>query len=114
MNLNDIVALANAGFTKAEIAKMITTFGNETEVSSPATEAPAQEAPVQEAPVQEAPVQEAPAPENNFDAMFNNLNNKIDTLANAVYSSNIANSRQPKEETSEDVFKFMFGKDDKK
>lgn len=104
MNLNDIVALANAGFTKAEIAKMITTFGNETEASAPATEAPAQE----------TPVQEAPAPENNFDAMFNNLNNKIDTLANAVYSTNIANSRQPKEETSEDVFKFMFGKDDKK
>lgn len=104
MNLNDIVALANAGFTKAEIAKMIKTFGNETEVSAPATEAPAQE----------ATVQEAPAPENNFDAMFNNLNSKIDTLANAVYSTNIANSRQPKEETSEDVFKFMFGKDDKK
>lgn len=104
MNLNDIVALANAGFTKAEIAKMITTFGNEAEAAAPAPEAPAQE----------APVQEAPTPENNFDAMFNNLNSKIDTLANAVYSSNIANSRQPKEETSEDVFKFMFGKDDKK
>lgn len=102
MNLNDIVALANAGFTKAEIAKMITTFGNETEAPAPAPEAPAPEAPAPE------------APENNFDAMFNNLNSKIDTLANAVYSSNIANSRQPKEETSEDVFKFMFGKDDKK
>ena len=102
MNLNDIVALANAGFTKAEIAKMITTFGNETEAPAPAPEAPAQEAP-------------APQPtENNFDAMFSNLNSKIDTLANAVYSTNIANSRQPKEETSEDVFKFMFGKDDKK
>lgn len=102
MNLNDIVALANAGFTKAEIAKMITTFGNVADTSAPETTAP------------EAPAPEAPAPENNFDAMFNNLNNKIDTLANAVYSTNIANSRQPKEETSEDVFKFMFGKDDKK
>lgn len=102
MNLNDIVALANAGFTKAEIAKMITTFGNEAEATAPAPEAPAPEAPAPE------------APENNFDAMFNSLNSKIDTLANAVYSTNIANSRQPKEETSEDVFKFMFGKDDKK
>lgn len=102
MNLNDIVALANAGFTKAEIAKMVSTFGNETEATAPAPEAPAPEAPAPE------------APENNFDAMFSNLNSKIDTLANAVYSSNIANSRQPKEETSEDVFKFMFGKDDKK
>ena len=104
MNLNDIVALANAGFTKAEIAKMVSTFGNETEATAQAPETPAPE----------APAPEASAPENNFDAMFNNLNSKIDTLANAVYSSNIANSRQPKEETSEDVFKFMFGKDDKK
>lgn len=102
MNLNDIVALANAGFTKAEIAKMITTFGNETE------------APETLAATSETHNPEAPAPENNFDSMFNNLNSKIDTLANAVYSTNIANSRQPKEETSEDVFKFMFGKDDKK
>lgn len=104
MNLNDIVALANAGFTKAEIAKMVSTFGDETEETAQAPETPAPE----------APAPEASAPENNFDAMFNSINSKIDTLANAVYSSNIANSRQPKEETSEDVFKFMFGKDDKK
>ena len=114
MNLNDIVALATAGFTKAEIAKMITTFGNEAQVTAPATEVPAPKTPAPEAQVT-APKTPAPeASENNFDAMFNNLNSKIDTLANAVYSSNIANSRQPKEETSEDVFKFMFGKDDKK
>ena len=90
MNVSDILTLAKAGFTAEQIGKLM-------QISAPAP-APAP------APAQ-APAP-APAPaQDNTQAQFDKVFQKIADLTGIVQRGNIANARQPDSQplTAEDV-----------
>ena len=83
MNAKDIIALANAGFTADQIAKIA-------QADEPAP-APSAEPAAEPAPAQQAPFEYA------------NLLDKMDTLVAQIQQSAILNSAQPKEESADDI-----------
>ena len=96
MNINDVIALARAGYTRDEIAALANSAAPEQE-PQPAPEQQPQPAPEQQpAPVQ----QEQPA----YD-FLTLLSEKIDGLSSAIKASNILNSQMPevKRETAQDA-----------
>lgn len=101
MNINDVIALAHAGYTRDEIAALAQRA------------AEMQPAPVQQeqreqpAPVQQEP-QEQPAPVQQEQPVYDMLallTEKIDGLTNAYRAGNILNSQMPevKRETAQDA-----------
>lgn len=93
MKKEDIIALARAGFTVEQIAAIAQQPDSPAPVEAPAAPAPAQAAP---APVQNAP---APAPVPGMDDVLK----KLGVLTEAIQSSAILNSSQPKEESADDI-----------
>lgn len=94
MNAKDIIALANAGFTTDQIAKIA-------KAVEPATAPAAEPAPSAEpAPAQPA-AKPAPAQQAHFE--YANLLDKMDTLVAQIQQSAILNSAQPKEESADDI-----------
>ena len=89
MQKEDIIALARAGFTVEQIAAIAQQPDNPAPVEAPAAPAPAQTAP---AP---APVQPAPG--------MDDVLKKLGVLTEAIQSSAILNSSQPKEESPDDI-----------
>lgn len=85
MNAKDIIALANAGFTADQIAKIA-------QADDPAPAPAAEPAP--------AP---APAPAQQAPFEYANLLDKMDTLVAQIQQSAILNSAQPKEESADDI-----------
>ena len=85
MNAKDIVALANAGFTADQIAKIA-------QADEPAPAPAAEPAP--------AP---APAPAQQAPFEYANLFDKMDNLVAQIQQSAILNSAQPKEESADDI-----------
>ena len=85
MNAKDIIALANAGFTADQIAKIA-------QADEPAPAPAAEPAP--------AP---APAPEQQAPFEYANLLDKMDNLVAQIQQSAILNSDQPKEESADDI-----------
>lgn len=85
MNAKDIIALANAGFTADQIAKIA-----QADEHAPAPAAEPAPAPAP-APAQQAPFEYA------------NLLDKMDNLVAQIQQSAILNSAQPKEESADDI-----------
>lgn len=101
MNVNDIIALAHAGFTAQQISAIAQAVSAApTPASAPAL-APAS-APAPAAPAAPAPAApEAPAPQQlDF---FNQLLGKIDGLTTTMQANAIANSQQPAQPTEQDI-----------
>ena len=88
MNAKDIIALANAGFTTDQIAKIA-------KAVEPAHAPAAEPAPAQPA------AKPAPAQQAHFE--YANLLDKMDTLVAQIQQSAILNSAQPKEESADDI-----------
>lgn len=91
MNAKDIIALATAGFTADQIAKIA-------QADEPAP-APAAEPAPAPAPAQEP----TPAPAQPAPFEYANLLDKMDTLVAQIQQSAILNSAQPKEESADDI-----------
>lgn len=87
MKLDDIIALCKAGYTKDDLAKLMT-------LDSAAPAAPA--APVSAPAALTAPAAPAAQDENGIIAAINALGAQIKTM-------NIAATEQPKPQTAEDV-----------
>ena len=85
MNAKDIIALANAGFTADQIAKIA-------QADEPAPAPAAEPAP--------AP---APAPAQQAPFEYANLLDKMDNLVAQIQQSAILNSAQPKEESADAI-----------
>ena len=99
MNAKDIIALANAGFTADQIAKIA-----QADEPAPATAAEPSPAPAPAAEPAPAPAQEpTPAPAQQTPFEYANLLDKMDTLVAQIQQSAILNSAQPKEESADDI-----------
>lgn len=104
MNVKDVIALVNAGFSKSEITAMLSA-----EAPAPKPEAPAPKpeapAPKQEAPApkQEAPGPKPEAPEPKPEAAssldLSGLNTAIDTLTKKIQSINLSTAELPEPES---------------
>lgn len=120
MTMNEIFALVNAGFTKADIMQLLR---NEP-TPAPATDVVQEPAPTPELTDKPIPIPEivnpspapapapAPAPlpvirtpEDGSQQMFNNLLQQMSQLTQAVYQNNILNSTNtiPAARTAEDI-----------
>ena len=80
MNLNDILALCRAGFTKAEIMS----------INKPAEQKPAEQKPAEQKPAEQKPA-EIPGMEQ--------LTNAVNSLIQTMQASNILNSNNPGAQT---------------
>lgn len=92
MNIDSILKLVEAGFSKEEITAMTQT--------AQAQEEPAQEEPKTE-PVREEPVKEEPAQDKRYDELLSAMNR----LTGAIQAGNILNSnnKEVKEPSAEDI-----------
>lgn len=99
MNINDVIALARAGYTRDEIAALAKSAAPEQPQPSP--EQQPQPAPEQ----QPTPEQPQPAPEQPVYNFLTLLSEKIDGLSGAIKAANILNSQMPevKRETAQDA-----------
>lgn len=92
MNIESILKLVEAGFSKEEITAMTQT--------AQAQEEPAQEEPKTE-PVREEPVKEEPAQDKRYEELLSAMNR----LTGAIQAGNILNSnnKEVKEPSAEDI-----------
>lgn len=91
MNIESILKLVEAGFSKDEI----------TALAQPAKEEPAKEEPAKEEPVKEEPVKEEPAQDRRYEELLSAMNR----LTGAIQAGNILNSnnKEVKEPSAEDI-----------
>lgn len=101
INVDDILKLVNAGFTKADIMQLSS--------AAPAGDpAPAPEGDPAPAPAGDpAP---APAPEDITQKLLNGITGQLQALTSAVQANNIRGANAPANgpETTEDIIKGMF------
>lgn len=101
INVDDILKLVNAGFTKAEIMQL--------SAAAPASDpAPALEDDPAPAPAGDpAP---APTPEDMTQKLLNGITGQLQALTSAVQANNIRGANAPANapETTEDIIKSMF------
>lgn len=97
MNIDSILKLVEAGFSKEEITAMTQTAQAQEE---PAQEEPKTE-PVREEPVKEEPVKEEPAQDKRYEELLSAMNR----LTGAIQAGNILNSnnKEVKEPSAEDI-----------
>lgn len=97
MKIEDIIALAGAGFSKADIIKIAGTVSAPAPIQAPTPASAPASAPV---PVQ-VPVQ------NNTQDMFNHrmgvLDNRLDEITKLIQVGNLSNSQIPEPPTTEDM-----------
>lgn len=112
MDLNDILKLVNAGFTKAEIMQL-----SEAPAGDPApapaqtpTPAPAPDPAPTPAPAGDPAPAPAPAPEDMTQKLLNGITGQLQALTSAVQANNIRGANAPANapETTEDIIKSMF------
>lgn len=91
MNIETILKLVEAGFTKEEITSLAQT----------AKEEHAKEEPAKEEPVKEEPVKEEPAQDRRYEELLGAMNR----LTGAIQAGNILNSNniEVKEPSAEDI-----------
>ena len=96
MNAEDVLKLVNAGFNKEEIMAL--------SVSNPA---PAKEEPAKEQTPAEVPVEEVKKNSPSSEDVLNRIND----LEKMIQANNRQNAviDTPKPETTEDIFKSIFG-----
>lgn len=104
MNIKDVIALVNAGFSKSEITAMLSADAPapKPEAPTPNPEAPAPK-PEAPAPKPEAPAQaqEAPAPKPEAASSLDlsGLNTAIDSLTKKIQSINLSAAELPEPES---------------
>lgn len=101
INVDDILKLVNAGFTKAEIMQLSS--------AAPASDpAPAPEGDPAPAPAPKS--DPAPAPEDMTQKLLNGITGQLHALTSAVQANNIRGANAPANapETTEDIIKSMF------
>ena len=125
MDLNDILKLVNAGFTKAEIMKLFSAdpAGDPVPARAPAPAQTPAPAPASDpaptpapAPAQTptpAPASDpapTPAPEDLTQKLLNGITGQLQALTSAVQANNIRGANAPAKgpETTEDIIKSMF------
>ena len=111
MKASEILALSKAGYNAQQIA--LIDAGLRSEVAAPKQEQPKQEQPKQEeapAPKQDQPKQEEPAPKPEQPKQeqaqlpgVEDIMAQLNKLTTAVYAGAINGSRQPEEQTPEDI-----------
>ena len=91
MNLNDILELCRAGFTKAEIMS----------INKPAGQKPDEQKPDEQKPAEQKPVEQKPAEIPGMEQLTNAVNSLIQTMQ----ASNILNSNNPgaQHESADDI-----------
>ena len=99
MDISNILALVNAGFTKDEIFSLIVPEQKAPEQKAPEQKAPEQKAPEQKAPEQKAPEQDA----------ITSLSAKMDYLVNRLNYIAVQGSKQPEtnQESVDDILAKM-------
>lgn len=97
MKIEDIIALAGAGFSKQDIIKIAGTVSTPAPIQTP-TPAPAPASAPASAPVQV---------QNNTQDMFNQrmgiLDNRLDEITKLIQVGNLSNSQIPEPPTTEDM-----------
>lgn len=102
INVDDILKLVNAGFTKAEIMQLS---------AAPASDpAPAPEGDPAPAPAGDPAPASVPAPEDMTQKLLNGITGQLQALTSAVQANNIRGANAPANapETTEDIIKSMF------
>lgn len=99
MKIEDIIALAGAGFSKQDIIKIAGT------VSAPAPVPAPVPAPIQTPTPASAPVSvSAPVPvQDVFNQRMGVLDNRLDEIAKLIQVGNLSNSQIPEPPTTEDM-----------
>lgn len=93
MKIDDLVALAKAGYTPEQVAALLRMAAPETPTEAAPAPAPA---PVEEVAPAQAP---APASEHNVDDLFA----EMQRLAGVIQAGNIAGSQAPAPATADEV-----------
>lgn len=93
MKIEDIIALAGAGFSKQDIIKIAGT------VSTPAP-APA---PIQTPTPASAPVSVSVPAQDVFNQRMGVLDNRLDEITKLIQVGNLSNSQIPEQPTTEDM-----------
>ena len=97
MTVKDLVALANAGFSAAQIAAINTAMSAEAQAPTPApTPAPAQTPAPAPAPAQTATP--APAPDQTAEIL-----KQLGIISGQISAANIGNTQQPAQQTADDI-----------
>ena len=109
INVDDILKLVNAGFTKAEIMKLSSAdpAGDPVPAQAPAPAQTPAPAPASNPAPAPAP---APAPEDMTQKLLNGITGQLQALTSAVQANNIRGANAPANgpETTEDIIKSMF------
>lgn len=102
MELKDIKALQDMGFSLDEIKAVYYPEKNEPEAAAPVPDTPAPEAPA------EAP---APSKKNDSSDYYRSLEKKIDELKNTIFKQNASEklADSPKGDELEDVINHIIG-----
>lgn len=106
INVDDILKLVNAGFTKAEIMQL-----GASPASDPAPDQTGDPAPAGDPAGDPAPAPApAPAPEDLTQKLLNGITGQLQALTSAVQANNIRGASSPANgpETTEDIIKSMF------
>jgi hypothetical protein len=103
MKIEDIIALAGAGFSKQDIIKIAGTVSTPSPTPSP-TPAPAPApAPIQTPTPAPAPAS-APVPAQDvFNQRISVLDNRLDEITKLIQVGNLSNSQIPEPPTTEDM-----------
>ena len=103
MELKDIKALQDMGFSLDEIKAVYYPEKNEPEAAAPVPDTPAPEAPAAEAP--------EPSKKNDSSDYYKALEKKIDDLKNTIFKQNASEklADSPKGDELEDVINHIIG-----
>jgi len=111
INVDDILKLVNAGFTKAEILQLSAAApaGDPAPAPAPAGDPAPAPAPAGDPAGDPAPAP-ATAPEDLTQKLLNGITGQLQALTSAVQANNIRGASSPVNgpETTEDIIKSMF------
>ena len=102
MTINDIIALANSGFTKQDISTIMVSQNAPEGAETPSNTATPTEVP---SPAQTTVTTPNMSSNNSTpdDSLFNQLFNRLDNLQQTLVSNNIATVQQPTTQSSDDI-----------
>ena len=115
MKASEILALSKAGYNAQQITLIDQELRSEASAQKqeqPKQEQPKQEQPKQEQPKQEQTKQEQPKQETALPGV-EDIMAQLNKLTTAVYAGAINGSRQPEEQTPEDIIAQIIRPDDK-
>ena len=101
--INDVLQLARAGFSRAEISKMLNMENPSHDKETNPAPAPAPATAPAPAPATAPAPAPAPDPANDVTKYIAAVGGKLDALAAMLQNSAILGSQQPAQETSDDI-----------